>query len=103
METYRAVGIEPAIEEAAAREFVQNGAIVSVESLGGKELDWYFRNINEGVEDLSPSARIFITQIGLEPVLLAKASEVGARVRVRGGDRLARPRRRRRDRDDPPA
>ncbi len=80
METYRAVGIEPAIEEAAAREFVQNGAIVSVESLGGKELDWYFRNINEGVEDLSPSARIFITQIGLEPILLAKASEVGARV-----------------------
>ena len=80
METYRAVAIEPAIEEAAAREFVQNGAIVSVESLGGKELDWYFRTINEGVEDLSPSARIFITQIGLEPVLLAKASEVGARV-----------------------
>jgi 2-polyprenyl-6-methoxyphenol hydroxylase-like FAD-dependent oxidoreductase len=80
METYRAVGLEPAIEEAAAREFVQNGAIVSVESLGGKELDWYFRTINEGVEDLSPSARIFITQIGLEPVLLAKAAEVGARV-----------------------
>jgi 2-polyprenyl-6-methoxyphenol hydroxylase-like FAD-dependent oxidoreductase len=80
METYRAVGLEPAIEEAAAREFVQNGAIVSVESLGGKELDWYFRNINEGVEDLSPSARIFITQIGLEPILLAKASEVGAQV-----------------------
>jgi 2-polyprenyl-6-methoxyphenol hydroxylase-like FAD-dependent oxidoreductase len=80
METYRTVGLEPAIEEAAAREFVQNGAIVSVESLGGKELDWYFRTINEGVEDLSPSARIFITQIGLEPVLLAKASEVGARV-----------------------
>ena len=81
METYRAVGIEQAIEEAAGREFVQNGAIVSVESLAGKELDWYFRNINEGVEDLSPSARIFITQIGLEPILLAKAKEVGAEVR----------------------
>jgi 2-polyprenyl-6-methoxyphenol hydroxylase-like FAD-dependent oxidoreductase len=81
METYRAVGIEPAIEEAAAREFVQNGAIVSVESLGGKELEWYFRTINEGVEDLSPSARLFITQIGLEPVLLAKAEQVGAEVR----------------------
>jgi len=80
MEAYRAVGLEDEVEEAAAREFVQNGAIVSVESLGGKELDWYFRTINEGVEDLSPSARIFITQIGLEPVLLAKASEVGARV-----------------------
>jgi 2-polyprenyl-6-methoxyphenol hydroxylase-like FAD-dependent oxidoreductase len=35
MENYRAVGIEPQIEDAAAREFVQNGAIVSVESLGG--------------------------------------------------------------------
>ena len=81
METYRAVGIEPAIEESAAREFVQNGAIVSVESLGGNELDCYFRTINEGVEDLSPSARIFITQIGLEPILLAKAKEVGAEVR----------------------
>src|SRR5204863_4218118 len=46
METYRAMGIEAAIEEAAAREFTQNGAIVSVESLGGKELDWYFREIN---------------------------------------------------------
>jgi 2-polyprenyl-6-methoxyphenol hydroxylase-like FAD-dependent oxidoreductase len=77
METYRAIGIEPAIEEAAAREFIQNGAIVSVESLGGKELDYYFRTINEGVEELSPSKRIFITQIGLEPVLLAKATELG--------------------------
>jgi 2-polyprenyl-6-methoxyphenol hydroxylase-like FAD-dependent oxidoreductase len=80
METYRAVGIEQQIEEAAAREFVQNGAIVSVESLGGKELDWYFREINEGVEDLSPCRRLFITQIGLEPILLAKAQELGARI-----------------------
>jgi 2-polyprenyl-6-methoxyphenol hydroxylase-like FAD-dependent oxidoreductase len=80
METYRAVGLEEQIEEAAAREFVQNGAIVSVDSLGGKELDWYFRFINEGVEDLSPSRRVFITQIGLEPVLLAAANRLGARI-----------------------
>src|SRR5580765_4866310 len=63
IENYRAMGLQPEIEEAAAREFVQNGAIVSVESLGGKELDWYFRFINEGVEELSPSRRVFITQI----------------------------------------
>src|SRR6188474_2704521 len=81
VEAYRAVGIEEEIEEAAAREFVQNGAIVSVESLGGTELDWYFRNINEGVEDVSPSARLFITQIGLEPLLLDKARETGVDVR----------------------
>ena len=80
METYRAVGLEEQIEEAAAREFVQNGAIVSVDSLGGKELDWYFRFINEGVEELSPSRRVFITQIGLEPVLLRAADRLGARI-----------------------
>jgi 2-polyprenyl-6-methoxyphenol hydroxylase-like FAD-dependent oxidoreductase len=80
METYRAVGLEQEIEEAAAREFVQNGAIVSVESLGGKELDWYFRFINEGVEEISPSARLFVTQIGLEPVLLEAAERLGARI-----------------------
>ena len=80
METYRAVGLEDEIEEAAAREFVQNGAIMSVDSLGGKELDWYFRFINEGVEDISPSARIFVTQIGLEPVLLRAAERLGAQV-----------------------
>ena len=80
IEAYRAVGLEDEIEEAAAREFVQNGAIVSVESLGGKELDWYFRNINEGVEDVSPSARLFVTQIGLEPVLLRAAKRLGARI-----------------------
>ena len=81
METYRAVGLEEEIEEAAAREFVQNGAIVSVDSLGGKELDWYFRFINEGVEDLSPSKRVFVTQIGLEPVLLRAAERLGAEIR----------------------
>jgi 2-polyprenyl-6-methoxyphenol hydroxylase-like FAD-dependent oxidoreductase len=81
METYRAVGLEEEIDEAAAREFVQNGAIVSVDSLGGKELDWYFRFINEGVEHLSPSARVFVTQIGLEPVLLRAGERLGAEIR----------------------
>jgi 2-polyprenyl-6-methoxyphenol hydroxylase-like FAD-dependent oxidoreductase len=80
VETYRAIGLQQEVEEAAAREFVQNGAIVSVESLGGKELDWYFRNINEGVERISPSPRIFITQIGLEPILARGAERAGARV-----------------------
>ena len=80
IETYRVAGLQAEIEEAAAKEFVQNGAIVSVESLGGKELDWYFRFINEGVEHISPVPRIFITQIGLEPVLLGAAEQLGARI-----------------------
>ena len=80
IEIYRSVGVEPAIVEASGLEFVQNGAIVSVESLAGRELEYYFRNINDGVEGLSPSPRIFITQIGLEPILKARAKELGARI-----------------------
>jgi 2-polyprenyl-6-methoxyphenol hydroxylase-like FAD-dependent oxidoreductase len=80
IEIYRSFGLEDEIVEAAAREFVQDGAIMSVESLGGRELEWFFRNINEGVEDLSPSRQLFITQKGLEPILLAHAQELGARV-----------------------
>ena len=80
VEIFRSLGLQDEIEAAAALEFVQNGAIMSVESLGGKELDWYFRFINEGVEEISPSPRLFVTQIGLEPVLLRAAERLGARI-----------------------
>jgi 2-polyprenyl-6-methoxyphenol hydroxylase-like FAD-dependent oxidoreductase len=80
VEAYRTVGLQEEVEEAAALEFTQNGAILSAESLGGKELDWYFRFINEGVEEISPSPRLFVTQIGLEPVLLEAARRLGARI-----------------------
>jgi 2-polyprenyl-6-methoxyphenol hydroxylase-like FAD-dependent oxidoreductase len=80
IELYRSMGLEDEIAAAADLEFEQDGAIVSVESLGGRELEWYFRNVNEGFEDLSPSARLFITQIGLEPILRRRAEELGARL-----------------------
>jgi 2-polyprenyl-6-methoxyphenol hydroxylase-like FAD-dependent oxidoreductase len=80
IEIYRSVGIEPEVLREADKEFVQNGAIMSVESLGGKELDWYDRYVNAGFEDLSPSKRIFITQIGLEPVLREAAAASGSRL-----------------------
>src|SRR5215470_11918114 len=80
MEVFRSVGLQEAVERAAASEFVQNGAIVAVESLGGKELQYFFHNINDGVQQLSPSPRIFVTQIGLEPVLRERAGQSGARL-----------------------
>jgi 2-polyprenyl-6-methoxyphenol hydroxylase-like FAD-dependent oxidoreductase len=80
IETFRIAGIQDDVIAAAQQEFEQDGAIVSVESLGGKELDWYFRNVNEGVEHLSPSPRLFVTQIGLEPVIKQRAAELGARL-----------------------
>jgi 2-polyprenyl-6-methoxyphenol hydroxylase-like FAD-dependent oxidoreductase len=81
LEIFRSAGIETAVAEAAEREFMQNGAIMAVDRLAGKELAWFYRDVNDGVEDLSPSRRLFITQIGLEPVLRARAVELGADLR----------------------
>src|SRR6185312_9263254 len=55
LEIFRNAGIEAEVEQAAEREFVQNGAIMAVDSLGGRELAWFYRDVNDGVEDLSPS------------------------------------------------
>src|SRR4051812_13540835 len=78
MEVFRSIGLQEAIEQAAAREFAQGGAIVAVESLAGRELKYFFRSYNEGVEGLSPTSRLFITQVGLEPILRRRARELGA-------------------------
>jgi 2-polyprenyl-6-methoxyphenol hydroxylase-like FAD-dependent oxidoreductase len=78
MEVFRSVGVQQAVEAAAVKEFVQNGAIVSVPSLSSDQVTYFFRNFNEGVEHLSPTARLFITQIGLEPLLRDTAQERGA-------------------------
>jgi 2-polyprenyl-6-methoxyphenol hydroxylase-like FAD-dependent oxidoreductase len=80
IEVYRSIGLEQEIVEASALEFEQDGAIVSVESLAGRELEYYFRNVNDGYETLSPSPRLFVTQIGLEPLLCSRAEELGARI-----------------------
>jgi hypothetical protein len=76
MEIFRGVGLQQAVEAAAEREFVQNGAIISVDALSGKELACFYRSFNEGVEGLSPTARLFITQVGLEPA--ARRAAAGA-------------------------
>ena len=78
MEVFRSAGLQREVEEAAAREFRQGGAIVAVESLGGKELAYFYRSYNDGVEGLSPTDRLFITQVGLEPILRQRASDLGA-------------------------
>lgn len=81
LEIFRDAGIQRAVEQAAEREFVQNGAIIAVDTLGGRELASFYRSFNEGVEALSPTRRLFITQIGLEPVLRRRAAELGADLR----------------------
>jgi len=80
MEILRALGVEPIVRRKSGEQFVQDGAIMAVETLAGKELAWFISNLNEGIRDVSPSERVFISQSLLEPVLKARAEELGARL-----------------------
>lgn len=81
MEVFRTVGVEQIVMRKSDEQFVQDGAIMAVETLAGKELAWFIANLNEGVRDISPSLRLFITQSLLEPLLKARAEELGAQLR----------------------
>jgi 2-polyprenyl-6-methoxyphenol hydroxylase-like FAD-dependent oxidoreductase len=81
MEILRSVGIEQLALEKSEEQFVQDGAVMAVETLAGKEIAWYVPNLNEGVRDVSPSVRVFLTQKLLEPLLRQRAEALGAELR----------------------
>jgi 2-polyprenyl-6-methoxyphenol hydroxylase-like FAD-dependent oxidoreductase len=81
MEIFRTVGIEQIVGQKSQQQFVQDGAIMAVETLAGKEIAWYIANLNEGITDVSPTLRVFITQSLLEPLLKTRAQELGAELR----------------------
>jgi len=81
MEIFRTVGIEQIVRAHSEEQFVQDGAIMAVETLAGRELAYFIANLNEGVRDVSPTERVFISQSLLEPLLKTRAEELGARLR----------------------
>jgi 2-polyprenyl-6-methoxyphenol hydroxylase-like FAD-dependent oxidoreductase len=81
MEILREVGVEQIVRRRSDEQFVQDGAIVAVESLTGRELAAFVANLNEGIRDVSPTERVFISQSLLEPVLKATAERLGAELR----------------------
>ena len=80
LELFRSAGVEDAVRRQSELEFTPEGAIVALESLAGKQIAAYIPSLNESVEALSPSRRLFITQPGLEPILRARAEQAGAKV-----------------------
>ena len=78
MEILRSIGIEQAVRCRSYEQFEPDGAIMSVETLAGRELNWDVAQLNEAVRDLSPSERLFVTQDALEPMLNTRAEELGA-------------------------
>lgn len=78
MEVFRTVGVEQIVREKSDEQFVQDGAILAVQSLAGAEIERYIANLNAGVTDISPCKRCFISQSLLEPLLKSRAQELGA-------------------------
>ena len=81
MEIFRTAGLESIIRDRSEEQFVQDGAIMAVETLAGRELASFIANLNEGVRDVSPCVRVFISQSFLEPQLKHRAEELGADLR----------------------
>ena len=81
MEILRAAGIEADVREGSHAQFEPDGAIMSAETLAGREIAYHLPNVNAGVRDMSPCERLFVTQVGLEPMLRARAEALGADVR----------------------
>lgn len=79
IELMRVAGIEDRVRAASLALYDPDGGINNVESLTGAEIANYIPNINTGVEDLSPARRLMLPQQVLEPILLERAGELGAR------------------------
>jgi 2-polyprenyl-6-methoxyphenol hydroxylase-like FAD-dependent oxidoreductase len=83
LEVLRQVGLEERVRAKSLEMYSATGGINSVESLAGRELGVYVRELNEGVEGHSPTVRVFINQDVLEPILRERALELGAAARNR--------------------
>jgi 2-polyprenyl-6-methoxyphenol hydroxylase-like FAD-dependent oxidoreductase len=83
VEILRSVGLEEAVRRRGEEQYHPNGGINNVESLAGREIASYFSNLNAGVDEFSPTVRLFIDQDALEPILRARAADLGAELRYR--------------------
>jgi len=79
IELMRVAGIEDRVRAAALELYEPDGGLNAVETLAGREIAQYIPNINAGIADVSPARRLFMPQQVLEPILLQRAREFGAR------------------------
>jgi 2-polyprenyl-6-methoxyphenol hydroxylase-like FAD-dependent oxidoreductase len=83
MEILRGAGLEDAVRRKSEEQYHPDGGINNVESLAGREIATFFPNLNAGVDEFSPTIRLFINQDALEPILRQRAQELGARLQYR--------------------
>jgi putative polyketide hydroxylase len=80
LEMFRSLGIENAVRERSAKDFVPEGSIVAMDAVAGRKLADIMPSLNEGVEVLSPCRRLYLNQPSLEPILRERARQAGASV-----------------------
>jgi 2-polyprenyl-6-methoxyphenol hydroxylase-like FAD-dependent oxidoreductase len=78
-ELMRVAGIEDRVRAASLALYDPDGGMNNVESLYGREIASFIPNINAGVEEFSPARRVMLPQQVLEPILLERGRELGAR------------------------
>ncbi len=81
MQIYRELGLYDSMMRESAKHYDQHASIVDVDYLAGKVQNVWLKNMNEGIDNLSPTMRIFLTQQMFEPILREKATADGADVR----------------------
>jgi 2-polyprenyl-6-methoxyphenol hydroxylase-like FAD-dependent oxidoreductase len=81
IEILRSVGLEAVIRRTSEAQYHPDGGINNVESLAGREIGNFIPNLNTGVAEFSPTVRLFINQDALEPIIRARAEELGAQLR----------------------
>jgi 2-polyprenyl-6-methoxyphenol hydroxylase-like FAD-dependent oxidoreductase len=78
MEIFRSVGLEDIVRVKSEAQFVQDAGVVGAETLAGGATAHYIANFNEGIRDVSPTVRVFLSQNVLEPTLKEAAERFGA-------------------------
>jgi 2-polyprenyl-6-methoxyphenol hydroxylase-like FAD-dependent oxidoreductase len=81
LEVFRAMGLEDPVRRKSEEQYDSDGGISAIESLAGKEIAKYIPSLNAGVEAVSPTRRLFLTQESLEPILREHALGLGAELR----------------------
>ena len=81
LELLRSVGLEAVVARISEKRYFPNGGISAMETVKGGETAVYVGDLNAGMEEFSPSRRLFVAQDALEPILRERATELGARVR----------------------
>jgi 2-polyprenyl-6-methoxyphenol hydroxylase-like FAD-dependent oxidoreductase len=81
LELLRSVGLEETVRRTSEESYFPNGGISAMETVREGEIAVYVGDLNDGVQEFSPSRRLFVAQDALEPILRERATELGATVR----------------------